>query len=123
MLNIRYFILKLSRKYKSLAPGPIGLPLLGSLLSLAKDEKSFYNLLASYGPISLFYIGNKKVFMLNDPKIASKLLKNENCLSRAKIDPKFNGKYEMLDDDIVMMEYGKKWNYVSFLPYFMYSEL
>ena len=77
------------RKRNNLPPGPVGLPLLGSLLSFAKNSRSFaYNLREKYGLISMIYFGLNRVILISDYKLLNQYFSDKLYINRRSIDSK-----------------------------------
>eukprot|EP01084_Bolivina_argentea_P081697 147913_1 len=75
------------RKYNNLPPGPYGLPLIGSLLDIQKCPEEFYNKIAKeYGGVALYKLGiNKRIILISDYNIFTKLFKENGLLDRQTI--------------------------------------
>ena len=67
----------------ALPPGPRGLPLVGTAITLARDPLGFLLELGHrYGPVSFTRFGPYRVFMLNDPELIEDVLlgKHRQCV-------------------------------------------
>ncbi|RWV88083.1 hypothetical protein GW17_00049861 [Ensete ventricosum] len=83
------FLLRWTRKEgrPPLPPGPVGLPLLGSLLSLESDlHRYFARLSRAYGPIFSLRLGTRLCVVLSSPAAAQEAL-NDHDVIFANRDP------------------------------------
>jgi len=67
----------------SLPPGPTGIPLLGSVLSAAKSEISFFSDLGRFGDLCSFRFGRKRFYFVNHPDLIRKVLTSQNFVRTA----------------------------------------
>ena len=72
------------------------------------NEKRFNNYLCSYGGITSFFLFNRQVISINNPIIASKVLKNENCLARQDFPECLLGELNQRLDSIFLLS-GDRW--------------
>ncbi|ODM89328.1 Cytochrome P450 2J6 [Orchesella cincta] len=74
------------RKYKRntrYPPGPISLPLLGSVLQISRDPLRVLQKWAEkYGPIYSIKMGTEDTIVINDPKLVTELFSNPNSVGR-----------------------------------------
>eukprot|EP01084_Bolivina_argentea_P220110 373088_1 len=121
LLFARYASLKIHRKMCRLCPGPIGIPILGSLFSLAKDAISFYNSCVSqYGPLCMYYMGMTPIILISDPLILKELYKNKHTLARKKIaENKYTNDPKGIkwSNNVVLMHDVNRWKKLRKLHY------
>jgi cytochrome P450 len=67
----------------SLPPGPQGIPLLGNVLSAAKNELAFFSDLGRFGDLCTFRLGRKRFYFVNHPDLIRKILTSQNFVRTA----------------------------------------
>ncbi|XP_047326755.1 flavonoid 3'-monooxygenase CYP75B137-like [Impatiens glandulifera] len=95
---------------KSLPPGPIGLPLLGSLPFINGDLHSYFIVMAkTYGPIFSLRLGNKIGVVISTSSVAREVLKDKDIIF-ANRDATIAGKVAFYGgSDILWSSYGPEW--------------
>ncbi|KAL6280134.1 hypothetical protein ACE6H2_017015 [Prunus campanulata] len=94
---------KSSNKIPPLPPGPLGMPLLGNLLSLDPELHSYFAGLAhTYGPIFKLRLGPMTCVVINSPSSAREVLKDRDVPVAARIA--FYGGV-----DVVWTPHGPEW--------------
>eukprot|EP01084_Bolivina_argentea_P293848 505493_1 len=91
--------------HEILPPGPIGLPFIGSLLSMAGAPQSFFNHVSmTYGPICYFKMALTDIVVINDSNLARKILENKLIMNRPNVFEIFNPWKSFL-----FLEANKQW--------------
>jgi cytochrome P450 len=103
-------IKKSNNKHPPLPPGPYGLPLIGSLLSLDWELHVYFTTLArTYGSIFTIWLGRKLTLVVSSPAIAREMLK-DNDVVFANHDVTIAGTLSSYGGrDIVWNPYGAEW--------------
>ena len=79
----------LYHKYYHLPHGPIGLPMIGSLIHLYLQPQLYLTWIKiKYGNISSFYIGNTRIILLNDPLLYKYISTKKEFVNRPFKDKK-----------------------------------
>ncbi|XP_047324986.1 flavonoid 3'-monooxygenase CYP75B137-like [Impatiens glandulifera] len=94
----------------SLPPGPMGLPIIGSLPFLHPELHTYFTFLSkSYGPIFSLRLGNKIVVVISTPSLAQEVLKDKDTIF-ANRDVTIAGKVGFYGgSDILWSPYGPEW--------------
>eukprot|EP01084_Bolivina_argentea_P014806 27685_1 len=79
---IRAIYCYVHRKHHKYPSGPIGLPFIGSLVSMSDPVKLESYLSKSYGQISMLYIGQQPFVFIHSIDLINKIFNNEHCLHR-----------------------------------------
>ncbi|XP_060645253.1 probable cytochrome P450 313a4 [Drosophila nasuta] len=68
-------------------PGPIGYPILGSLHKLWNNEgvNTLGNLMSTYGPSYLFWMGPTPMYVVSDPRLIQELLTVPNAINKSRL--------------------------------------
>eukprot|EP01084_Bolivina_argentea_P111720 199283_1 len=85
-LSVRYIYNKLHRKYRSLPPGPEGLPFLGCLLYSPKFQTFCNYISMTYGPIAYFRMGSQTFVLIGHSSLSKQLLEDKNCQDRPRFE-------------------------------------
>eukprot|EP01084_Bolivina_argentea_P111719 199282_1 len=104
-LSIRYIYNKLYRKYRSLPPGPEGLPFIGCLFYTPKIQTFCNYISMTYGPIAYFTIGLQTFLLIGHSSLSKQLLEDKNCQDRPKFESPGRSKYFI---SFVQMRYNNK---------------
>lgn len=71
------------RKKRKYPPGPLGIPLIGSLPSVTINPTQFHSYLARrYGPITYYQYGFRDRIIINDYKVAKLILNRDDFMNR-----------------------------------------
>ncbi|XP_038680292.1 flavonoid 3'-monooxygenase CYP75B137-like [Tripterygium wilfordii] len=93
-----------------LPPGPVGLPLLGSLPFLDPELHSYFATLAqTYGPIYKLRLGSKLGIVISSPSLASEVLKANDITFANRDVPDVARSAAYGGKDIVWTPYGPEW--------------
>nr|ACN39897.1 unknown [Picea sitchensis] len=86
------------RQYRSMPPGPVRWPLVGSLLSVGFQQRhrTYARLANKYGPVMHFCIENANVIVVGSPEVALEVLKTKDA-EWASRPPTLSGKYIGVD--------------------------
>eukprot|EP01084_Bolivina_argentea_P280455 479634_1 len=97
---------KYYRRYYSIPPGPCGIPLFGSLLSLGLWPRQFMISNCKYGGLSSFYLGHTLIISANNGNIGHKILKKAG---NAAINRPWNNVIESLPIVYFPNSSGPQW--------------
>ncbi|KAJ6847650.1 putative cytochrome P450 76M5-like [Iris pallida] len=90
--TVLFFRLRRSRRSPPLPPGPTGLPVIGSLLSLPPElHLHFTKLARMYGPIYRIHLGRKLAIVVSSPALAREVLR-DNDLAMSSHDVPATGR-------------------------------
>ncbi|XP_045824085.1 cytochrome P450 71AU50-like [Trifolium pratense] len=99
------------KKPKRLPPGPIGLPILGSLLKLGQNpHRDLHKLSQKYGPIMHLRLGLVQTIVVSSPQAAELFLKTHDLVFASR--PPFEASKHISWDqiwNIALGEYGSYW--------------
>ncbi|RHN74434.1 putative costunolide synthase [Medicago truncatula] len=97
-------------KVKRLPPGPVGLPILGSLLKLgANPHLDLHKLSQKYGPIMHLRLGLVPTIVVSSPQAAELFLKTHDLLFASR-PPSEAGKLMFYNQkDVSFSVYGSYW--------------
>ena len=74
---------QLKRKWNNYPPGPTGFPLIGSVLSMMKDERKYFlELNDEYKYISMYYMFRQPIVCIHDSRIMKEYFKKEQFSDR-----------------------------------------
>ncbi|KAF4360437.1 hypothetical protein F8388_001908 [Cannabis sativa] len=114
IITLLIWYIKLSKKlnqYSSpLPPGPLGFPVVGSLLTLKPDLHSYFKSLAhTYGPILKLRLGSKLKIIITSPTLAHQVLKENDIVfaNRDVLSITRSSVYGITN--IVWTPYGPEW--------------
>ncbi|KAM6597547.1 hypothetical protein CsatA_008071 [Cannabis sativa] len=101
---------KLNQYSTPLPPGPRGLPIVGSLLSLEPELHSYFKSLAhTYGPILKLRLGSKLKIIITSPTLARQVLKENDTIFANRDVPSVTRNSAYGVSDIVWTPYGPEW--------------
>ena len=84
-LIARYLVTKWQQKRDKSVPSMIGLPIVGSILSIGIYSTSFFSRIApSYGPIMGFSMGSQETVLINDAKLMQTIFRHNLLRFRPK---------------------------------------
>ncbi|KAG8374778.1 hypothetical protein BUALT_Bualt10G0031100 [Buddleja alternifolia] len=104
------FIKRSGNRSPPLPPGPMGLPLIGNLLSLDPELHTYFASLAqTYGPIYTLKLGQKIGIVISSPALAKEVLKDQDTAFANRDVPMAGKEAAYGGADIVWNPYGPEW--------------
>ncbi|KAL9253764.1 Sugiol synthase-like protein [Drosera capensis] len=107
---------KLRRKRSDLPPGPVGIPIIGSLPFLDPElHKYFLRLAKKHGPTFSLWFGSKLTVVVSSPSIAKEVLKDNDVIFVNHDVPATARAATYGGIDIAWLPYGPEWRILRYL--------
>ncbi|KAL8152592.1 hypothetical protein V2J09_010352 [Rumex salicifolius] len=115
------FLSKRTRVHPPLPPGPLGLPVVGSLPFLDPEMHSYFAGLAqTYGPLISLWLGNKVVVVANSPSTAKEILKDYDVIFANRDIPAAAEAATYGGIDVAWSPYGPLWRMLRKASIYLY---
>ncbi|KAL7182855.1 hypothetical protein ACSBR1_041514 [Camellia fascicularis] len=111
LLSLSWFLyLKPTTPDLPLPPGPLGLPILGSLPFLDPELHTHFSTLSqTHGPILTLRLGTKIGIVISSPSISRQILKDHDVIFANRDIPVASREAAYGGSDIVWTPYGPEW--------------
>ncbi|KAF3773339.1 Geraniol 8-hydroxylase [Nymphaea thermarum] len=110
VLSSTYLLHLIARKTRNLPPGPVGLPVVGSLLQLSgMPHEAFARLSKQYGPLMTVWLGSRATVVVSSAEMAEEVLHRQNQVFSGRIVPDVATALEYDLHSFGLSQVGPRW--------------